>query len=194
MELLCIKFFQCLLLGLFSDCSITHSPIIHNFILLWIFLCQPQLCTQTCTYYDSYEKRQRNLNVGTQDRDGDFSRMELHNSKEVICRQSWSIYLCQSSSWHFLSLHYTFSNIISPSILSPSCLIIYLPLLSTCHSSTLFSRCPFSLSLFSLFYLSTCLFSQPSHSLCRSPSHGLPFLLSNQVVSVQPSPLIKGVL
>lgn len=117
-----------------------------------------------------------------------------HNSKEVICRQSWSIYLCQSSSWHFLSLHYTFSNIISPSILSPSCLIIYLPLLSTCHSSTLFSRCPFSLSLFSLFYLSTCLFSQPSHSLCRSPSHGLPFLLSNQVVSVQPSPLIKGVL
>lgn len=117
-----------------------------------------------------------------------------HNSKEVICRQSWSIYLCQSSSWHFLSLHYTFSNIISPSILSPSCLIIYLPLLSTCHSSTLFSRCPFSLSLFSLFYLYTCLFSQPSHSLCRSPSHGLPFLLSNQVVSVQPSPLIKGVL
>lgn len=112
-----------------------------------------------------------------------------HNSKGAICRQSWFIYLCQSSSRDF----YTSLNIITPSIPSLCCLIIYLPLLSTCHSFTLFSCRSFSPSPLSLFYL-------PMSSLSAVPFFLQSFIpwsplhLSNQVVSAQPSPLIKGVL
>lgn len=49
-----------------------------------------------------------------------------HNSKEVICRQSWSIYLCQSSSCHFLSLHYTFISLVLQSSLPPVLSSIFL--------------------------------------------------------------------
>lgn len=90
-------------------------------------------------------------------------------AKGVICRQSWSIYLCQSSSGRFLSLHYSSLNIITPSIPSPCCLIIYLPLLSTCHSSTLFSC-----RSFSLFSVSPHVFSVCHPILCSSSSRCLP--------------------
>lgn len=90
----------------------------------------------------------------------------------------------------FFPLHYTSLNIITPSIPSLCCLIIYLALLSTCQSSTLFSCCSFSLSL------SYSLFSISPHFFLSAALHPPPLLLllSNQIVSAQPSPLIKGVL
>lgn len=75
-----------------------------------------------------------------------------HNSKEVICRQSWSIYLCQSSSCHFLSLHYTFISLVLQSSLPPVLSSIFLccqhviPLLYSPAAHFLSAYSPFSIS------------------------------------------------